>query len=230
MLKNLKSLFIKTDEEETEERPLSTGSYSFPVNNPNETIPAPPGASPSPTMNDPVITEVIKIYEAGLESINMPGYDFYEFYQSVNIADSDSEQVYKMAYQIGKTMDKTITPDKLVHDAEFYVSKINEVYSQYVAKGQGKLNSIQDKKATEKTNLTGEIDQATKRIDQLKAELAQLEAAIADKKAKLSKIDESYYSQEKEIKEKLSANDFAQKHTIEKIKNVKDGILKHIKG
>jgi hypothetical protein len=236
MLKNFKSLFIKTDdeEEEVEKKPLSTGSFSFPVDSrSNEATPAftpTPTPPPAPTISDPVISEVIKVYESGLESINMPGYDFFEFYQSVNIAGSDSEQAYKMAYQIAKTMDKAITPEKLGHDAEFYISKINEVYSQYVSQGQAKLNGIQDKKSAEKSTLTGEIDQATRRIDALRAELTQLEAAIADKKTKLSKIDESYYSQEKSIKEKLSANDFAKQSSIEKINKVKEGILRYVRG
>jgi hypothetical protein len=239
MLKNFKSLFIKTDEEEVQEKKPAptTEKFSFPVNNstpvqsnytPNP-APAPVQAGFAQSASDPVINEVLKIYENGLESINMPGYDFYEFYQSVMVA-GNSEQAYNMAFQMAKTLDKTITPQKLTHDAEFYISKINEVHSQYTNQGQTKLNSIQEKKAAEKSKLNSEIDQASTRIAQIKVELAQLEGDINTKRAALGKIDDTYFPQEKAIKEKLSANDFAQKTSIDKLNIIKEGILKFIKG
>ena len=231
MLKNFKSLFVKTDEEDTEPKPTKTEDISFPVHTPTPS--AAPTFMPSATpqaISDPTINEVIKVYETGLESINMPGYDFYEFYQSILVAGNSSEQAYNMAFQMAKTLDKTITPQKLTHDAEFYISKINEVYSQYVTQGQAKLNSIQEKKSAEKTKLTAEIDQASSRISQLKAELHQLEADINNKRNSLTKIDDSYYPQEKSIKEKLNANDFARKTSIDKLNIIKDGILRYIKG
>jgi hypothetical protein len=229
MLKNFKSLFIKTDEEEPEKAPSQSEKFSFPVNSTSERSVS-PSNTPSPeSISDPAITEVLKVYQDGLESINMPGYDFYEFYQSVSIA-GDSEQAYKMAYQMAKTLDKTITTQKLMHDAEFYISKINEVHSQYITKGQAKLNSINDKKNAEKTKLSTEIEQASSRIAQLRTEMQQLESDIAAKRNILGKIDENNYPQEKSIKEKLSANDFAHQTSINKLNNIKEGILKYIKG
>ena len=229
MLKNFKSLFIKTDEEEPENVPSQAEKFSFPVNNSN--TPASPDNIPaSQSISDPVIAEVLKIYEDGLESINMPGYDFYEFYQTISIAGSPSESSYKMAFQMAKTLDKTITPEKLTRDAEFYISKINEVHSQYVSQGQSKLNSINDKKNAEKQKLTVEIDQASAKIAQLRAEMQQLEADINSKRNILSKVDENHYPQEKALKEKLSANDFAHKTSIDKLNFVKEGIQKFIKG
>jgi len=229
MLKDFKSLFIKTDEEETEKNALPTEKISFPENNSSNASQNSSASQPPPLVQDPAIAEVLKIYESGLDSINMPGYDFYEFYQSVNVAGRSSEQAYKMAYQMAKTLDKTITTDKLVHDAEFYISKINEVHSQYVTQGQAKLNSIEEKKSAEKTKLSTEIDQATARITQLKAELQQLESDINSKRAVLIKIDENYHPQETSIKEKLSANDIAHKISIGKLNIVKDNISKFIK-
>lgn len=227
MLKNFKSLFIKTDEEEPEKSPTSSQNFTFPVNNPNTSTNS---EAPSLSIADPAVAEVLKIYESGLESINMPGYDFYEFYQTISIAGNPSEASYKMAFQMAKTLDKTITTEKLMRDAEFYISKINEVHSQYVSQGQSKLNSINDKKNAEKTKLTTEIDQASAKIAQLKAEMQQLEADINSKRNILSKVDETHYPQEKALKEKLSANDFAHKTSIDKLNFVKEGIQKFIIG
>ena len=231
MLKNFKSLFVKTDEEEPEKAPTPVQDYSFPVNNtiPADVPPPIPVASIQPSVTDPVISEVLKTYESGLESINMPGYDFFEFYQTITVAGTPTEQSYKMAFQMAKILDKNITVEKLMHDAEFYISKINEVHSQYAGQGQAKLNAVSDKKNAERTNLSKEIEQSSARIAQLREEMQKLETDINAKRAVLSKIDESYYAQEKSVKEKLSANDFAHKTSIDKLNFVKEGILKFIK-
>jgi hypothetical protein len=57
-----------------------------------------------------------------------------------------------------------------------------------------------------------------------------LETDINNKRNALGKIDETYYTQEKTIKEKLSANDFARKTSIDKLNIIKEGILRYIKG
>ncbi|WP_147238677.1 hypothetical protein [Mucilaginibacter hurinus] len=227
MLKNFKSLFIKSDEEE-ESKPAAE-TFSFPVNNPTHNVTsAQAPVSNTQTISAPAIAEVIKVYENGLESINMPGYDFYEFYHSVNSA-GNNEQAYNMAYKMATVLDKTVTVQKLVHDADFYISKINEVYNQYVTQGKSKINSINDKKSAEKSTLTTEIEQADTKILQLKEELKKLEEEITTKKNKLAKIDESYISQEKNIHERLAANDHAHKTSIDKLIAVKEGISTYIK-
>jgi hypothetical protein len=234
MFKDFKSLFVKTDEEEPEKAPAPIQDYSFPVNNIPSANPVNPAPAPQPTpaqssVTDPVVAEVLKTYESGLESINMPGYDFFEFYQTITVAGAPTEQSYKMAYQMAKIVDKNVTVEKLMHDAEFYISKINEVHSQYATQGQAKLNAVGEKKNAERTNLSNEIDQAAARIAQLREEMQKLEADIATKRSVLSKIDESYYAQEKSVKDKLSANDYAHKASIDKLNFVKEGILKFIK-
>lgn len=226
MLENFKSLFVKTDDEEVIKAPSKEPGFSFPVSGNSGSTTQPPI---TPSIPDSVIKEVLKIYETGLESINMPGYDFYEFYQTISVAGSQTAESYKMAFQMAKMLDKNISIEKLMRDAEFYISKINDVHSQYVAQGQSKLNAINDKKKSEKANLTTEIDQASARIAQLKEEMHKLESDITAKATVLSKIDEGYAPQEKSIKEKLSANDIAHKTSIDKLNIVKEGIVTFIK-
>jgi len=225
MVKNWKNLFVKSDEKESKKESVSE-SYSFPVNDSSSSqksnVAAPPIAYPT-------VAEVLKVYEDGLDSINMPGYDFYEFYKTVASTGNPTEQTYLMAYSMAKTLDKTITPSKLLTDAEFYISKINEVHSQYVTQGQQKLNSIQDKKTTEKSQLQSEIDNGARRINELRAELQSLEADINQKRNILVKVDDSYYPQEKSIREKLSANDMARNTSIDKLNAIKEGIKRIIK-
>jgi hypothetical protein len=233
MIKNWKSLFVKGEETEPAKKEERSESFSFPVNNTttnsnSQTAHQPP-STPPPVYNDPAVAEVLQVYENGLDSINMPGYDFYEFYKTVTSAGHPGEQSYTMAFHMARTLDKTLTPGKLLADAEFYISKINEVHSQYVSQGQQKLNSIEEKKKSEKQSLQGEIDQASLRITQLRAELQELEAGISQKRNTLLKVDETYYSQEKSIREKLGANDMAKKASIDKLNMIKEGIRKFIK-
>lgn len=233
MLKNWKSLFVKPGEEETPEYVSSdqkqvTEPLIFPVG--NNTVPENSTALVQEnTSYSPAVAEVIKVYEDGLESINMPGYDFFEFYKAVSAGGHHGSQMYNMAFQMASALDKTITPEKLVSDAEFYISKINEVHSQYAGQGQAKLSEIHDKKAAEKSKLSNEIDHSTQRIAQLRVELQNLENEVKQKRQALSKIDEGYVQQESAIREKMAANDTARSRSIDKLNTVKTGISNFIK-
>jgi len=233
MIKNWKSLFVKETEAEAKSESQtakqgSTESYSFPVSD-TPVMPASSGAPAASPALDPVVKEVLDVYESGLDSINMPGYDFYEFYKAISSIGQINESTYQLAYQMAKSLDKTVTAQKLMTDAEFYISKINEVHGQYVSQGQSKLNSLQEKKNADKDKLQREIDAAASRITQLRAELQQLEADVNQKRGVLAKTDENFYPQEKAIREKLMANDMARKVSIDKLNSIKDGILKFIK-
>jgi hypothetical protein len=237
MLKNWKSLFVKSEETEEEKKSGSEETLSFPVNSFSSNTGSssgsgttPPANSYMPTpVNDPIVQEVIEVYESGLESINMPGYDFYEFYKAISSTGQAGDHTYQIAYQMAKSLDKTITVQKLMNDAEFYISKINEVHGQYVNQGQSKLRSLEEKKAADKGQLQGEIDRGSARLSQLRAELQTLEAEMNQKRSTLSKIDESFYPQEKSVREKLNANDTARKASIDKLNAIKEGIFKFIK-
>jgi hypothetical protein len=227
-MKNWKSLFVKETESETadkkETKKDSTESFSFPVSD------TPAEQSNFATVAiDPVVKDVLDVYESGLDSINMPGYDFYEFYKAITSIAHVNESTYQLAYQMARSLDKTITAQKLMTDAEFYISKINEVHGQYVSQGQQKLNSLQEKKNADRDKLLREIDAGAARITQLRAELQQLEADVNQKRGALAKTDENFIPQEKAIREKLMANDTARKVSIDKLNSIKDGILKYIK-
>ncbi len=228
MMKNWKDLFVKSNEEE-QENIAPKDQLSFPVSRNNDAEFIQPSQVSQPVISNPAINEVMKVYENGLDSINMPGYDFYEFYMAISSTGAAGEQTYNMAFQMAKSMDKTITVQKLVIDADFYISKINEVYNDYVAQGQQKLNSLQEQKNQEKNKLSAEIENSNSRMVQLKAELKQLEAQLNQQKNDLTKIDQSIYPKEKAIREKLLANDLAKKNSIDKLSMIKEGLQRFIK-
>lgn len=237
-MKNWKSLFVKDSDTDTAQKDTkeaakkdTSESFSFPVTD-THSVHTSSGSgivSPPPTAIDPTVKEVLDVYESGLDSINMPGYDFFEFYKAITSIGQANDHTYQLAYQMAKSLDKTVTAQKLMADAEFYISKINEVHGQYSNQGQQKMNALQQQKNGDKEKLQREIDAGAARISQLRAELQQLEADINQKRSILAKTDESFNPQEKTIREKLMANDMARKISIDKLNSIKEGILKYIK-
>ncbi len=78
-----------------------------------------PSFTPSPVITSSQISpehlqKAIAAYQAGFDSLNQNGYDFYEFYQAVTSAGADNPQVVQMAFTMAKSMDKSITKDKLL--------------------------------------------------------------------------------------------------------------------
>lgn len=227
-MKNWKSLFVKSEEDE--EKNISVPpveNFAFPVNT-SQQPPVSAASSPAPVISE-AVNEVLSVYEKGVDSINMPGYDFYEFYRAISTIPGANEQTYAMAFQMAKSMDTTITSQKLINDADFYISKINEVHSQYNMQGEQKINTLITKKSEDKRKLSQEIDLAAQQVNQLRSQLQVLENEIAQKKNLLASIENEYRPQENNIRQKLMANDSARQLSVMKLTAVKEGIQQHVK-
>ena len=225
-MKSWKNLFVKTDPEESSR--TSAEGFSFPassmVNNvPGTSTSTPQGVDPS------VIQEVLTVYEKGIDSINMPGYDFYEFYKAISSIPHAGEQAYNMAFQMAKSMDSNVTAQKLQSDAEYYISKINEVHNQYSSQGQQKLSSLEEKKNEQKNKLNSEINQASQKVTLLRNQVIELESEINKKRTQLTSVDGEYAPQENTVRQKILANDHAKQISISKLSAIKDSIQKFIK-
>lgn len=227
-MKNWKSLFVKTETDEENNIPaLPVENFSFPVNTSSQS-PITAVSTSTPVISE-AVNEVLSVYEKGVDSINMPGYDFYEFYKAISTIPSAGEQTYNMAFQMAKSMDTTITAQKLISDADFYISKINEVHSQYNMQGEQKINTLITKKSEDKRKLSQEIDLASQQVNQLRNQLQVLENEINQKRNLLSSIDAEYLPQENTIRQKLIANDSARQMSVMKLTAVKEGIQQHVK-
>lgn len=225
-MKNWKSLFVKEEETDENKTVKSQDQFSFPVgNNSSGNVSVSGGGG----IDQAALNEVLVVYEKGIESINMPGYDFFEFYKAVSSIGNAGEQVYSMAFQMARSMDSTITVHKLMSDADFYISKINEVHNQYSMQGQQKINSLEAKRNDEKNKLMKEIEQGTHQINQLRAQLQTLESDISQKRIALSAVDGQYQPQESTVRQKLLANDNARQISVMRLTNVKEGIQRNIK-
>ena len=78
---------------------------------------------------DPYIEDVIEIYDNGFNALNMSGYDFYEFYKAIVASGDTSPIVYKMAFNMGKSMDPSLTKEKLITQSDFYLGEIDKVHN-----------------------------------------------------------------------------------------------------
>jgi hypothetical protein len=226
-MKSWKDLFVKSPETEKENTPPPPGGFSFPTG--TVTGQAEPSFAGLTGADQTAINEVLAVYEKGIDSINMPGYDFYEFYKAINSIPHASDQAYNMAFQMAKSMDNTITAQKLASDADYYISKITEVHNQYYTQGQRKINDLNARKNDEKNKLTVEINQSSEEVNRLRNQLQSLESEINKKRLLLGSIDGDYLPQESGIRQKLLANDNAKQISIVKLTAVKEGIQKHIK-
>lgn len=224
-MKSLKNLFIKEDaeQESSAEEKATNAPIAFPVGDSKSQQYA------SGMGSNQYLVEIIEVYEKGLESINMPGYDFYDFYLAIKASGSENESVYKMAYQMGKTLDKAITPQKLSQDAEFYISKLNEVYQTYSQKGEQKLQGLENELKTEKNSLSVEANGIESDINKMRQQISLLEQKLTEVRSNLARVDGKYEPQKEVIKLKLQANDHAMKISVQKLQSIREGILKYIK-
>jgi hypothetical protein len=189
------------------------------------------GAKPEPTptpsfqatsVSNEALSKALEVYENGFDSLNQPGYDFYEFFKAVMAGGIENPAIYAMAFGMGTAMDRTITKDKLLQQSDFYISEINKVYNDYVAKGTAKHQEVIAQKNHENESLVGELSL-------MKQQLEQLQVQITDRQNKLSVIDSKYGPMLGEVENKIAANDMAKQKIIGSIEQVRNGIVNNLK-
>jgi hypothetical protein len=235
----LKDLFIVSDENANEQpkqevvKP-TTSATKFPTSETTEEpssifsafgfgkteTPTPPPTMPTQVTNEH-LEKAFELYQKGFDSLNQPGYDFYEFYQAVMQAGPTNPQIYAMALTMASAMDKSITKDKLVQQSEYYLAEINKVYQDYNAKGLSKKQDLTAQKQHENESLVGELSL-------LRQQLEAIQTQIADRENKLSVIDVKYAPMMVEVDSKLSANDMAKNKIVQSIEQVKNGIINNL--
>jgi hypothetical protein len=240
----LKDLFI-VSEENSENKPVqepvkqaAPSTTKFPSSEPKVEAPTTSafssfgfGSSPTPTptptyqatnVSNEVLVKTLEMYEAGFDSLNQPGYDFYEFFKAVMAGGIDNPAIYGMAFGMGSAMDKSITKDKLLMQSDFYITEINKVYNDYVAKGNGKRQEVINQKNHENESLVGELNL-------MRQQLEQLQVQISDRENKLSVIDSKSGPVLAEVETKIAANDLAKQKIVGSIEQVKNGIINNLK-
>lgn len=221
-----KGLFINDADESGEPSEAKTStkassSTSFPDQKKSgakfpQSPPKPVGA-----VSNDVLVSVLKKYEAGFESLNQPGYDFYEFFKAIKSVGSDDSQVYKMAMTMAQSVDAGVSKEKLLTQADFYITEIKKVHKEYEIQGKNKKSSVEETQKSKKKKLNAEITA-------LERKLMEAQHQISTKKNELQTLDTSLLSEVSEIDQKIVANDTAKSRILKSIMSVVDGIKKNI--
>lgn len=239
-----KDLFIVSDEnEKANETPQAetvkpTTTTKFPTSTPqveesgsilgvfgfgkSEHEVATPSPMPTASVSNEHMEKALELYQKGFDSLNQPGYDFYEFYQAVMQAGPTNPQIYAMAFTMATAMDKTISKDRLVQQSDYYLTEIGKVYNDYVAKGTAKREDLLAQKKHENESLVGELSL-------LRQQLEAITTQIADRENKLSVIDVKYAPMVGDVESKISANEIAKNKVVQSIEQVKQGIINNLK-
>lgn len=203
----------------TEQTNPSAGFFGFGAKQP-------PQPTFTPSINTGVsqehVDKALQVYQQGFDSLNQSGYDFYEFYQGLSEEDRSNPSVYAMAFRMASAMDKSISKEKLIGQADFYIGKIIESYNSFVANGNGKKQELLGQKEQENHSLTNDLGM-------LKQQLEAIQIQIADKEQKLLAIDSKYTPKLIEVDSKLAANDIAKNKIVSSIEQVKQGIINNVK-
>jgi hypothetical protein len=225
-----KDLFIAGEENSndkpTQEKPVENTQMKFPTNTnntfPTYTAPTTPVQFNSSQVPQEYLAKAIEVYKSGFDSLNQNGYDFYEFYQAITQGGVNNPQIYPMAFTMANAMDKSVTKDKLVQTADYYLSEINKVYNDYVAKGNGKKQDLIIQKNNENQALVNELSLMEQQLEALRTQ-------IQDRQNKLNAIGGKYEPMISDVDNKLSANEMAKNQIIQSIEQVKTGIINNLK-
>ena len=222
----------KVDKDEKEGQATKTFHSKFPDSGATMKV-APPtqGTAVAATVKSAAITpsnpscaphmdKIMGLYDNGFDSLNLEGYDFYEYFKGI-IANADNPSMFLIAFQMAKGMDPNVTKERLLEQSQYYIDEITKVHTGYAADGSSKSEETLRLKAGEESSLTLEISS----ID---AELRRLTEEKKSKEVALSGIDAKYSTQITDVQCKIMANDMAKESIVGSIMKVVNGIKKHI--
>lgn len=214
-------IFEKKDEPKKESEPITRFPSSNSPQNHFAEKPTFTTSSQPLTSCEPYMEQVMNMYEQGFDSLNMDGYDFFEFYKAIMDVGDDNPQAYKMGMSMARSMGANIDKQTLINQAETYIKKIEEVHQSYMASGKSKESELLNKERVERESLVNEIGRIREEIDVLERNLQTAERELASIKTR--------YSDEIRIVEcKNQANDQAKDVIIKSIRKVVNGIKSNI--
>lgn len=191
-LKKFKSVFI------VEEAQAAAAPAAQSVQKPDSQPTVPQAAAPRPAAAGAVTDKFMGILSAALEANNPPGFDYFEFRQSLNnLAQMQMDEAtrFKSAYAMSQTMG--VTQQGLMQSAQHYLqvlgaeqAKFNEAHAQQRTKMiGGREDEIKNLEATiqQKTEqirqLTQQIEEHRQRSEQLRSEINESTLKIETTKA-----------------------------------------------
>lgn len=195
-LKKFKSVFIEEDTSQPAKQEGAAPQQTATPNTPQ--APAPPPTAPTPSGS--VSDRFVEILASALEKNNQPGFDYFEFRQSLaNLAKMamDEPTRFKSAFAMAQTMG--VDQAKLIESATFYLqvlsgeqAKFNEAHAQQRSKLIGNReeevvnleNAIQQK--------TQQIAELTRQIEEHRQQSTQIRAEVSESTLKIEKTKSDF--------------------------------------
>jgi hypothetical protein len=218
---NWKSLFINDETDSSEGKVAAQPSTPVPPSSGNKFPNQSTESFPTNSLTNPFLNEIFEIYDKGFESLNEPGFDFFELYKSVLAVGVTNPQSYQMAFTMGKSIKSDLTKEFLLQKGSFYITEIEKVYAKYDTIGKTKKTELDNTITKEKYNLS-------KSISDLEAKIIELQKELEAKKTELQKIDPINTEQLSEIQLKMDANDLAKQKILTSINTVLTGINQYL--
>jgi hypothetical protein len=122
-----------------------------------------------------------------------------------------------MALAMATGMDGSLTKEKLISQADYYISELNKTFQTYADNGNGKKQSLISEKNSENQTLTSDLAN-------LKAQVEALTIQINNKQVLLSSIESKYQPLINEVDSKLRANEVAKNDIVNKISKIKTNL------
>lgn len=214
------------NKKETPKKETKTFESKFPTDSANagseqsptpvNVVTPPIAVSPTTAACEPHMDKILDMYETGFNNLNMEGYDFFEFYQAILKAGNKPE-TFSMALTMASTMDSSITKEKLLEQAQYYLDEISKVHQDYDGRGNAKKNEVVSQKENERQTLVNELND----ID---AQINELQTLKSQKQQSLYGIDTTYQPRLTDIDCKLMANNEAKNKLVASINSVVSGI------
>lgn len=218
---NWKSLFINEETDNSDGKVATQPSTPVSPSSGNKFPNQSTESFPTNSLTNPFLNEIFEVYDKGFESLNEPGFDFFELYKSVIAVGVTNPQSYQMAFTMGKSIKSDLTKEFLLQKGSFYITEIEKVYAKYDTIGKTKKTELDNTITKEKYNLS-------KSISDLEAKIVELQKELEAKKLELQKIDPVNKEQLSEIQLKMEANDLAKQKILSSINTVITGINQYL--
>ena len=218
---NWKSIFVNDENASVPQDEAKIQTSFIPTDNKFPETNTITNSVPNSNSNNPLLNEILEVYNKGFEGLNSEGFDFFEMYKSVMAVGPTNPQSYQMAFTMGKTIKSDLSKEFLLEKSKFYISEIEKVYSKYDATGNSKNKDLTDTISTQKNNLT-------KYISDLETQIAKLQSELETKKAELARIDFDNKEMFTQIQLKIEANNLAKHKILESINTVVTGINQYL--
>ena len=222
---NWKALFVNDENASIEKEIIpeeEEKTISFPSDsNPKPKNKYPPKPRTQTAVDNSILGKVVEMYESGFDSLNKPGYDFYEFFKAIKSVGKNDSSVYQMAFSMAKGIDANVSKESLLEQSNFYIQEIDKVHQQYHGKGQSKKTTIQNGLKSKKESLTSEISDLDNKISELQIQLS-------NKKNQLQSIDSDLIKDISDVEQKIVANNLARTKILDTINVVIEGIKNNL--